>query len=74
MFEPNASAYHLPDGSNDANSLHAATLRSALPGSTSVPASGYAPPSTGKWLDTNDLTREPGSVIDNTTKLLERDQ
>ncbi len=70
MFEPTASPYHLADGGIDPHSLSAASLRSALPGS----ASTYAPPSTGKWLDTNDLTREPGSVIDNTTKLLERDQ
>lgn len=74
MFEPSEAPYHLPEGSNDPQSLNAAPLRSALPGSTSVPASSYAPPSTGKWLDTNDLTREPGSVTDNTTKLLERDQ
>lgn len=46
-----------------------------LPPARSIPASAYAPPSTGRWRETNEL-ETPGSVTDNTTKLLqqERDQ
>lgn len=54
------------------SSLPAAEHR-ALPGSRSIPASAYAAPTAGSWRDTNDLQREPGSVTDNTTKLLEKD-
>jgi len=35
------------------------------------PASNYASPQTGRWLDTSDL--EPRSVTESTTKLLERE-
>lgn len=74
MFEPKELPYHLIEGVSDSHSMNAASLRSALPGSSSVPAAAYAPPTTGKWLDTNDLNREPDSVTDTTTKLLVRDQ
>ena len=33
----------------------------------------YTPPRQGKWMDTNDLTANPPSVTDSTTKLLESD-
>ncbi|HKP68190.1 MAG TPA: zinc ribbon domain-containing protein [Pyrinomonadaceae bacterium] len=46
--------------------------RSALPPSRSVPASAYTSPA-GSWRDTNDLQPQPGSVTDNTTKLLEKE-
>ncbi|HEX8290093.1 MAG TPA: zinc ribbon domain-containing protein [Pyrinomonadaceae bacterium] len=42
----------------------------ALPEHQSVPASAYVPP--GNWRDTNDLT--PTSIVDNTTKLLQKDK
>ena len=45
----------------------------ALPPHQSVPVGVYSPPSTGKWLDTNDLNRPAGSVTDSTTKLLQKD-
>ena len=47
-----------------------------LPPAQSIPVSAYAPPpGTGRWRETNEL-ETPGSVTDNTTKLLheERDQ
>lgn len=47
-----------------------------LPPAQSIPASVYAPPpGTGRWRETNEL-ETPGSVTDNTTKLLhnEHDQ
>lgn len=47
--------------------------RPALSPERSTPASGYVSPKAGAWLDTNDLLREPGSVTDSTTKLLERE-
>ena len=43
-----------------------------LPPAQSIPASAYAPPSTGRWRETNELEK-PGSVTDNTTKLLHQD-
>ena len=43
-----------------------------LPPQSTYPASGYAAPQIGRWLDTSDL--EPRSVADSTTKLLERDE
>lgn len=48
-------------------------IRGALPSSQTIAASVYASPSSGSQRDTNDLQREPGSVTDNTTKLLERE-
>ena len=45
----------------------------ALPPHQSVPVGVYSPPTTGKWLDTNELNRPMGSVTDSTTKLLEKD-
>ena len=44
--------------------------RGALPGSQSIPASAYSSPA-GMWRDTNDLQKQPGSVTDSTTKLLQ---
>jgi len=43
-----------------------------LPADQSIPVSAYASPA-GTWRDTNDL-QPVGSVTDNTTKLLEKDQ
>ena len=43
----------------------------ALPPSQTIPASAYTP--AGAWRDTNDLERQPGSVTDSTTKLLEKE-
>ena len=54
----------LPSGVDD---------RNALPPSYSTPASTFASPA-GSWRDTNDLQREPASVTDNTTKLLQKDE
>jgi hypothetical protein len=47
----------------------------AAPREISAPAANlYSSPTSGKWRETNELTPEPASVIDSTTKLLERDQ
>lgn len=46
-----------------------------LPPAQSIPVSTYAPPpGAGHWRDTNDLAPTPGSVTDNTTKLLQREE
>ena len=47
--------------------------RNALPAAQSMPASAYTAPA-GKWRDTNDLERVPGSVTDSTTKLLQKEE
>lgn len=43
----------------------------ALPPQQSIPASSYMPPKAGNWRDTNDLTGEPSSVTERTTKFLD---
>ncbi len=45
----------------------------ALPPSQTTPAAAYTSPA-GVWRDTNDLQRQPGSVTDSTTKLLQKDE
>lgn len=45
---------------------------SALPPQLSVPTGDYVSPAAGNWRDTNDL--QPASVVDGTTKLLEKDE
>ncbi|MBX3294668.1 MAG: hypothetical protein KF762_02955 [Acidobacteria bacterium] len=45
-----------------------------LPPETSIPANVYSPPIQGAWRDTNELEGRPGSVTENTTKLLENDE
>jgi hypothetical protein len=45
----------------------------ALPPQQSIPAADYVSPASGNWRDTNDLAT-PGTVTENTTKLLEKDQ
>lgn len=46
-----------------------------LPPAQSIPVNVYAPPPlAGHWRDTNDLAPTPGSVTDNTTKLLQKDE
>jgi hypothetical protein len=54
------------------NVLNGADSRNQLPGSQSIPASAYTSPA-GAWRDTNELQRQPGSVTDSTTKLLQKD-
>jgi hypothetical protein len=45
-----------------------------LPPAQSIPVNVYAPPpGAGHWRDTNDLAQNQGSVTDNTTKLLHKD-
>jgi hypothetical protein len=54
------------------NLLHKKQNQNALPPQQSIPVSSYVPPNQGNWRDTNDL--EPSSVIDHTTKLLDKDK
>lgn len=42
-----------------------------LPPAQSMPAAAFVPPRPASWRETNDL--EPSSVIDNTTKLLQKE-
>ena len=45
-----------------------------LPPQQIVPASSYVSPTPGSWRDTNDLvSREPGSITEGTTKLLQNE-
>jgi hypothetical protein len=44
-----------------------------LPAGQSISVSAYAPPATGAWRDTNDLSH-PSSVTDGTTKLLQEEK
>ncbi|MDM7920857.1 MAG: hypothetical protein QUS14_01045 [Pyrinomonadaceae bacterium] len=48
----------------------------ALPPQQSEPVQSYAPPAAGAWRapDTGEFANRPGSVVENTTKLLERDE
>ncbi|HRH46479.1 MAG TPA: hypothetical protein PKY82_32850 [Pyrinomonadaceae bacterium] len=45
----------------------------SLPANQSIPASVYAPPTQGSWMETNDLVQPP-SVTESTTKLLQKDE
>lgn len=62
------------DPTQTGHGLYGNPQHSALPPQQSQPVSSYAPPA-GAWKapDTDDMTRR-GSVTDNTTRLLERDE
>jgi hypothetical protein len=45
----------------------------ALPPQQTIPVTDYMAPKVGSWRETNDLV-EPGSITDNTTKLLEKEE
>lgn len=45
----------------------------SLPASHGTPVADYRSPA-GAWRDTNDLQKTPSSVVDHTTKLLERSE
>lgn len=55
---------------NQPNSLYGAGNYQALPPQQSIPVSNYAPPMAGSWRETNDLV-QPGSVTDETTRMLQ---
>jgi len=63
----------IPNIPAQTNVLTESDNRTALPPSQSIPASAYTSPA-GSWRDTNDLQREPASVTDNTTKLLQTEE
>lgn len=63
----------IPNAPVQTNILTESDNRTALPPSQSIPASAYTTPA-GSWRDTNDLQREPASVTDNTTKLLQTEE
>lgn len=43
----------------------------SLPSQHSIPASDYMAPKAGNWRDTNELQKQPHSVTERTTKLLQ---
>ena len=43
----------------------------SLPSEQSIPAADYAAPRAGSWRDTNELQKQPHSVTERTTKLLQ---
>lgn len=55
--------------------LHGSMSQHALPPQQSEPVSSYAPPAAGAWRapDTGEFAR-PGSVTENTTKLLSKEE
>ena len=72
MFESSAPAGGFAEG-NVVNSLPGTAPPNALPPPhQSFPAASYSAPAAGKWRDTNEL--QPASVIEDTTKLLEKNQ
>jgi len=60
---------------NVSQALHGGHAVGALPAQQSQPAQVYSPPTAGSWRapDTGEFSR-PGSVTDNTTKLLQKDE
>lgn len=74
MFEdadPSAKPRSVDDFLSAAQS-HMKRPARELPPERSVPASMYSAPKAGNWRDTNDL--QPASVVEGTTKLLEKDE
>jgi hypothetical protein len=53
------------------NSLYGTNPQHALPPQQSIPVSSYNPPKPGSWRETSDLV-EPGSVTDETTRMLHK--
>ena len=73
LKNPDQTAAFLPNNL-PANLPGASVNPNALPNRTSIPAEDFVPPMRGwKSPDTADFA-EPSSIIENTTKLLERDQ
>jgi hypothetical protein len=55
-----------------ANSIEGSQTQNALPPQQSIPVNDYARPAQGSWHTTNDLVQPP-SVVDETTKFLQRE-
>ena len=72
MFESKASAVKPGHDIRELNHAQANLSTSALPPQRDVPASQYAAPSSPVWRDPE--PREPTSVTDHTTKLLEKEE
>ncbi len=74
MFEEAYATNATSDNFLDAakHHLNRAASAGALPPQKSTPVSAYTAPKTGNWRDTNDL--QPTSVVEGTTKLLEKDE
>ena len=60
------------DQKDAASIIEGAPVDVSLPAQLEVPASTYAAPGSGLWLETNEL--EPASVTDHTTKLLDKEK
>lgn len=75
MFESSERAFELEEGNqafSNPNYLNQASNKSALPPPTSIPVSDYQMPQAGNWRDSEEL--QPTSVVEDTTKLLNKDK
>jgi hypothetical protein len=74
VFLKSAKAVHPPLGQQvpgpQAHGLYTTNQHYALPPQQSIPTSAYVPPKPGSWRETNDLA-QPGSVTDETTRILQ---
>jgi hypothetical protein len=73
MFESNEPGAMTLEEKLLSKSLKKPAESPALPAHHTPPASDYVSPGSGAWRDTSDLGI-PGTVTDNTTKLLEKEQ
>lgn len=74
MFESNEQVFELEDGNqsfSNPNILNQPSSQNALPPQSSFPVSDYQMPQAGSWRDSEEL--QPTSVIEDTTKLLNKD-
>ena len=67
IVQPNVQAAPMAPGLGTTSPEHG-----ALPPQTTYPVDRYREPATGSWRDTNDL--QPGSIVEGTTKLLEKEE
>lgn len=73
MFQSNSYAPNVDLASPSQRAMTGSAGTAALPAQHSTPASEYITPG-GLWKETNELAVPPPSVIDNTTKLLQKEQ
>lgn len=75
MFESNEKEFELEEDDqafSNQNVLKQSSSKNALPPQTSYPVEDYQMPQAGSWRDSEEL--QPTSVIEDTTKLLEKDK
>jgi hypothetical protein len=74
MFESNEQMIELEENNQtfaNPNYLNQSTSQNALPPHTSMPVSDFEMPKAGSWRDSEEL--QPTSVIEDTTKLLNKE-